>query len=83
MPALRASAANPLRHPSRSPDFRCRLVQLSEYLDQTNALAQDARALLDGLEPDTRVDVAKGQLNALKDDRLAALQGRSPSARAP
>ncbi len=75
MSALRASAADPLRHPSRFPDFRFRLVQLSEYLAQANALAQDARALLDGLEPDTRLDVAKGQLNALKDDRLAALQG--------
>ena len=50
-------------------------MQLSEYLAQADALAHDARALLDGLEPDTRLDVAKGQLNARKDDRLAALQG--------
>ena len=49
-------------------------MQLSEYLAQADALAHDARALLDGLEPGTRVDVAKGQLNALKDDRLNALQ---------
>ena len=75
MSALRASPAASLRHPSRSPDYRFRPVQLSEYLAQANALAQDARALLDGLDPDTRLDVAKGQLNALQDDRLAALQG--------
>lgn len=31
--------------------------------------------MLDGLAPDTRLDVAKGQLNALKDERLTALQG--------
>ena len=69
MSALRASAADSLRHPSRSPDFRFCPVQLSEYLAQADALAQDARALLDGLEPDTRLDVAKGQLNALAADR--------------
>ena len=51
------------------------LVILSDYLAQADALAQECRALLDGLEPTTRLDVAKGQLNALKDDRLAALQG--------
>jgi len=50
-------------------------VQLSEYLAQANTLAQDAHSLLDGLDPATRLDVAKGLLNALKDDRLAALQG--------
>ncbi len=49
-------------------------MQLSEYLAQADALAHDARVLLDGLEPGTRVDDAKGQLNALKDDRLNALQ---------
>ena len=48
---------------------------LSEYVAHADALAQDCRALLDGLAPDTRLDVAKGQLNALKDDRLNALQG--------
>ncbi len=49
-------------------------VILSDYLAQANALALECRALLDGLDPATRLDVAKGQLNALKDDRLAALQ---------
>lgn len=51
------------------------LVILSEYLAQADALARECRVLLDGLDPATRLDVAKGQLNALKDDRLAALQG--------
>jgi phenylalanyl-tRNA synthetase alpha chain len=50
------------------------LVILSDYLAQADALAQECRALLDGLDPATRLDVAKGQLNTLKDDRLAALQ---------
>ncbi len=49
-------------------------MQLSEYLAQADALAHDARALLDGLDPSTRLDVAKGQLNALKDERFNALQ---------
>ena len=48
---------------------------LSDYLAQADALARECRALLDGLDPATRLDVAKGQLNTLKDDRLAALQG--------
>ncbi len=48
---------------------------LSDYLAQAEALALECRALLDGLAPDTRLDVAKGQLNALKDARLDALQG--------
>jgi phenylalanyl-tRNA synthetase alpha chain len=50
-------------------------VRLSEYLAQADVLAHDACSLLDGLDPATRLDAAKGQLNALKDDRLAALQG--------
>ncbi len=50
-------------------------VQLSDYLAQADAIAHDARALLDSLDPATRLDVAKGQLNALKDERITALQG--------
>jgi len=61
--------------PARIPAFFKPHVQLSEYLAQADALAHEARALLDGLDPSTRLDVAKGQLNALKDDRLNALQG--------
>jgi phenylalanyl-tRNA synthetase alpha chain len=50
-------------------------VILSDYLAQADALAAECRALLEGLDPATRLDVAKGQLNALKDERLHALQG--------
>jgi phenylalanyl-tRNA synthetase alpha chain len=50
-------------------------VTLSEYLDQSAQLEREARALLDGLDPATRLDAAKGQLNALKDARLGELQG--------
>ena len=49
-------------------------MTLSDYLAQADALGADCRALLDALDPATRLDVAKGQLNACKDDRLAALQ---------
>ncbi|MEO7521566.1 MAG: phenylalanine--tRNA ligase subunit alpha [Gemmatimonas sp.] len=49
-------------------------MQLSGYLAQADELARDARALLDALDASTRLDVAKGQLNALKDERLSALQ---------
>ena len=49
-------------------------MQLSEYLAQADALARDARAMLDELDPATRLDAAKGQLNSLKDDRVLALQ---------
>lgn len=59
--------------PISTPDFP-HLVQLSEYLALVDSLAHDARALLDGLDPATRVDAAKGQLNALKDARMVALQ---------
>ncbi len=54
--------------------FPISVVIISDYLAQADALAQECRALLDGLEPGTRLDVAKGQLNALKDQRLEALQ---------
>jgi phenylalanyl-tRNA synthetase alpha chain len=50
-------------------------VHLSEYLAQAEQLERDARALLDAADPATRLDVVKGQLNALKDQRLGALQG--------
>ena len=50
-------------------------MQLSEYLALADALARDARALLSSLDSATRLDVAKGHLNTLKDERLNALQG--------
>jgi phenylalanyl-tRNA synthetase alpha chain len=52
------------------------LVTLQDYLDECTRLEREARELLAGLDPRaTRVDAAKGQLNALKDERIAALQG--------
>ena len=50
-------------------------MRLSDYLAQAGQLEQECRALLDGLDPATRLDDAKGRLNALKDARLAELQG--------
>lgn len=49
-------------------------MNLSEYLAQSGALAVECRTLLESLDPATRIDAAKGQLNALKDARLTALQ---------
>ncbi len=49
-------------------------VTLSDYLARCDALLTDLRALLDTLDPSTRLDDAKGQLNAAKDARLAELQ---------
>lgn len=49
-------------------------MNLSEYLEKARALADECAALLQGLPSDTRVDVAKGQLNALRDARVADLQ---------
>jgi phenylalanyl-tRNA synthetase alpha chain len=49
-------------------------VTISEYLDHTAQLAREAAALLTDADVSERLDVVKGRLNALKDDRLAALQ---------
>lgn len=48
---------------------------LSDYLARGERLLADARGLLDALDPATRLDDAKGRLNALKDAPLAELQG--------
>lgn len=50
-------------------------MTLSDYLARCDALLADARALLDGLDPLTRLDDAKGTLNARRDRPLAELQG--------
>ena len=51
-------------------------MTLQDYLDECARLEREARDLLGGLDPSgTRVDAAKGALNALKDARIAALQG--------
>ena len=49
-------------------------VQLSDFLAHADAIASDVRTMLASLDPSTRLDDAKGQLNALKDARLNALQ---------
>ncbi len=49
-------------------------MQLSDFLAQADAIASDVRTMLASLDPSTRLDDAKGQLNALKDARLNALQ---------
>jgi phenylalanyl-tRNA synthetase alpha chain len=49
-------------------------VTITEYLDQTAQLAREARALLADADPSDRLDDVKGRLNALKDERLHALQ---------
>jgi phenylalanyl-tRNA synthetase alpha chain len=61
--------------PRLAPSARSPFVLLTDYQAQAAQLAGDARALLDGLDPATRLDDAKGRLNALKDARLAELQG--------
>ncbi len=50
-------------------------MTISEYLDQAAQLERDARALLADADPTERLDAIKGRLNAVKDARLAALQG--------
>ena len=50
-------------------------MTLSDYLARGDQLLADARALLDGLDPATRLDDAKGRLNALQNAPLAELQG--------
>jgi phenylalanyl-tRNA synthetase alpha chain len=50
-------------------------VTITEFLDLAAALEREARALLAELDAATPLDAAKGRLNALTGDRLAALQG--------
>ena len=49
-------------------------MQLSDYLALADDIARDARGLLEKADPSTRLDVIKGQLNALKDERMNSLQ---------
>jgi phenylalanyl-tRNA synthetase alpha chain len=53
-------------------------VQLSEFISQAEALEQQVADKLRGTDPSVRLDVVKGELNALKDERLAALQSGIP-----
>ncbi len=49
-------------------------MQLSEYIALADAIANDVRDLLANAKPDTRIDVLKGRINALKNERMDALQ---------
>ena len=49
-------------------------MQLSDYLAQADSIDADVRRLLASLDRSVRLDDAKGQLNLLKDARMATLQ---------
>ncbi len=54
------------------------LVQLSEYIALLEQLKTDVVGALANAETGDRLDVVKGRLNALKDERLAELQREIP-----
>jgi phenylalanyl-tRNA synthetase alpha chain len=54
------------------------LVQLSEYTELLEQLKADVLGALANASADERVDAVKGQLNVVKDERLAALQREIP-----
>ncbi len=58
-------------------------MQLTDYTAQVDGLRHDVLAFLASVEADTRLDAVKGQLNALKDARLAELQGAIPRMATP
>ncbi len=51
------------------------IVLLSDYEALVDALMRDVLAFMDAADPSTRLDTIKGQLNAIKDARVAELQG--------
>ena len=58
-------------------------MQLSEYSALLESLRADVVATLDAADPAERLDVVKGRLNAVKDERLAALQREIPRMATP
>jgi phenylalanyl-tRNA synthetase alpha chain len=58
-------------------------VQLSEYAELLEQLKADVSATLNGADPSERLDAVKGRLNAVKDERLAALQREIPRMATP
>jgi phenylalanyl-tRNA synthetase alpha chain len=58
-------------------------VQLSEYAELLEQLKADVSATLNGADPSERLDAVKGRLNAVKDERLAALQREIPRMAVP
>lgn len=53
-------------------------MQLSEFIAAAEALEQEVTAKLRATDASIRLDTLKGELNALKDERLAALQSAIP-----
>ncbi|MDQ6612325.1 MAG: phenylalanine--tRNA ligase subunit alpha [Gemmatimonadota bacterium] len=53
-------------------------MQLSEYIAQAEALEAQVATLLQNFDRTQRLDVVKGELNALKDATLATLQAAIP-----
>lgn len=58
-------------------------MQLSEYAELLEQLKADVSATLNGADPSERLDAVKGRLNAVKDERLAALQREIPRMATP
>ena len=54
-------------------------MQLADFLRRADALADTARATLAALEPGTRLDAAKGALNAATAEEIAALRSALPT----
>ena len=54
-------------------------MQLADFLRRADALADTARAALAALEPGTRLDAAKGALNAATAEEVAALRSALPT----
>ena len=63
--------------------LRLPIVQLTDYTTQIDALREDVLAFLANVGADARLDAVKGQLNAVKDVRLADLQGAIPRMATP
>lgn len=58
-------------------------MELSEYSQLLESLKADVVAILDAADAAERLDVVKGRLNAVKDERLAALQREIPRMATP
>ena len=58
-------------------------MQLSEYTELLEQLKADVLGTLAAADPDERLDVVKGRLNVIKDERLTALQREIPRMASP
>ncbi len=79
MSAPRASCGGVSSNRASVPDFLSTSpVQLAEYQALIDALKADVLAFMAAADPAARLDTIKGELNALKDARLAELQSAIP-----